>query len=324
MIGSSDETGLPIFNRIVIFTCSFVLTVALPYAWWIEFQKRGVNVSTAFLLPVFFVMGRAGCWFSLFFRNRSTAELAEEKNAFPDADEPEIDADALVYHFSNGTRPASLYVDDVNRLIHFRNCFAPRELLSSAVSWFTCSFDDLRGVHVFRYRGGESLTVVTQTGKALIPRTHKNYSEVRGFLKELKPLADPGFDTDHPMMPIVYAGAALLGLAVAFLAMPIGANEAMVGLTALAGGFVGVVVAYVIVSIFDRKLKIGLVQPIGFGVVGLLVGVVLSQLFGAAVRWEQSVILSTIAVCGVLGLCFGVFRQRRTHRRASQSANAVE
>ena len=315
------DTDFPLFNRIVVFVMSLAAVIVIPIGVVHEIrQDSQVDAVQAFLFLVFFAFGCCCVWLSLFWKNRTPEQLAEEQS-FPSAEQPDIPADALVYRFSNGMKSAAIHVDTAGRLIHFHNCHIPRRILASAAEWFSCSVDDVQAAHVFRYRG-ESLTVVTSSGKAWIPATAAGYTELRDTIKELVPFARPGFSTDHQMMGMVYVCGALVGLFAGVLLTPRNSADSTLGLFVLAGAFLGVAGSYGLVWAADRYLKAGLAQPIGFGVFGAMIGLGVSQSLTPLIGWNVFP-MAAITVSGtVAGAWFGVRKQSREQRSTAVSDRA--
>lgn len=314
------QTTLPLFNRIVVLVMSLMAVIIIPVGVIQEFrQNDGLDVVQGFLFLVFFTIGCAGVWLSLFWRNCTPEELADEAS-FPSADRPEIPQDAIVYRFSNGVKPAAVYVDNASRAIHFYNCHAPRRFLASSSEWFSCGVDAILGAHVFRYRG-ESLTIVTTQGKALISATGLGYEELRDTVRELVPCSRPGFSTDHPMMGMVYLFGAIVGLFGGVLLTPRNASDATLGLFVLVGTIAGVAGSYLLVWAADRFLRKNLAQPIGFGVLGSGVGLLASRWLVPLTGWNTLVMAVFVLIGGVAGAVFGIQKQRREQGQAKPSGD---
>ncbi|MBL6705867.1 MAG: hypothetical protein ISQ06_07125 [Planctomycetaceae bacterium] len=314
------QAGFPLFNRIVVFVLSLALVIGCPIAIVQAGRKGELDAVTLFVFAVFFLIGCGCVWLSLFCRNRSPAQLAEEQS-FPSAEQPDISQDALVYRFSNGVKSAAIHVDTVGRLIHFHNCHIPRQFLASAAEWFSCDVDDVQAAHVFRYRG-ESLTVVTSSGKALIPGISPGYAELRDTVKELVPFTRPGFSTDHPMMGVVYVCGALTGMATGFLLTPRNATDSTLGLIFLVGAALGVAGSYGLVRAADRSLKADLAQPIGFATVGAMIGLGIARALTPLIGWDVMPIAAIASLGTVAGAWFGVCKQSKERRSTSVSGFA--
>jgi hypothetical protein len=314
------QTTFPLFNRIVVLVLSSAMVLGIPILVVKQIRKGdGLDVVSGLLLLVFFGVGCALMWFSLFWRHRAEKELAEEES-FPSAERPQIPEDALVYRFDNGMKSAAIFVDRGGQMFHFHNCHAPRRFLSTASKWFSCPLNEIQAAHVLRYRG-ESLTVVTKSGKALINSARPGYEELRDTIKELVPVARQGFSTDHPMMGMVYLFGALVGLFAGVMVTPRHANDATLGLFLLVGAVLGVAGSYLLVWGPDRSLKTSLVQPIGFSVLGAATGLAIANFIAPWVGWDLLPMAALVAVGVVFGGMFGIKKQSR--ERGSFQSNDV-
>ena len=59
--------------------------------------------------------------------------------------------------------------------IHFQNCHRLKSFLQAKTPWFSCSLNDVKGVHLNQYKGNASLLIVTQTGSATISSNGSNF-----------------------------------------------------------------------------------------------------------------------------------------------------
>ncbi len=276
-----------------------------------------IDFATGFVLVVFAVISAGGLWLSVTWKDRTGSELAEE-NARDSFGQPEMSESARVFHFPVMSKAGAVYLDEEAGQIHFHNCHVPRRFLAAEEEWFSCPIDEVKGVHVFRYRG-ESLTVVTATGKVVIQDFGRDFAELRDLLKELVPGTTPGFSADHPMMSMVYLGGALAGLFGGVIATPRNATDATMGLFVLGGSFLGVAGVHAVVVIADRKLKVGLAQPLGFSVTGVCAGAALAQLLGPIAGWRMPVMLGAVIIGGMSGAAFGIWNQIGSHRNQDRS-----
>lgn len=197
----------------------------------------------------------------------------------------------------------------------FHNCHTPRAFFATASEWFSCPLDQIQGAHVFRDHG-ESLTVVTLHGKALIVADGEGYTELRDTIRQLIPLTQPGFSTDHPSMGLVYLAGALLGVIAGFFLTPRAANDATLGLFVLCGAVLGTIVGYLVVWGGDRFLRTNLVLPIGFAVRGGGVGLVVSGSAGPWINWHIPSMIGLIVTGAVVGGAIGVRKQARERYRS--------
>jgi hypothetical protein len=161
---------VPLFNRVVVFVFSSAILAGLVVALSSPRFRSDLGLVTGLLLIVPVGIACFGIWISLKWRNR----VPEELEAFPAVDRPSIPDDALVCRFWTGLKAVSIAVDSDAAVIHFENCHVPRRFLATAQTWYSCPIGDVRGVHRFGYSRGESLTIVTATGKAVIPAAATN------------------------------------------------------------------------------------------------------------------------------------------------------
>ncbi len=299
----------PLFNRIVVLVISSGLLIGLVVTLATAKFRNNLDIVDGFLMAVFFSIACGGIYLSLFWRNQTAKEL-EEEHSFPSPEQPDIPERALTYMFPGIPKSGVVFVDTDDGLIHFKDCHVPRKFLSSAQAWYSCPIGDLKGVHVFRYRG-ESLTVVTPTGKALIPATGDKYPELRKTLTGLVPHSQPGFSTDHPMMGMVYVAGALLGLFAGVFLTPRNAGDSTLGLFVLTGTIFGVAGIHLLVYVADRCLKTGLAQPLGFGMIGAWIGIAISSALVGVIGWALGPMIAMAATGCVLGVGYGVWKQSR-------------
>jgi hypothetical protein len=281
-------------------------------------ENDGLDIVNAFLFIVVFAMGCAGVWAGLFWKNRSSEELAEEQ-AIPSADQPDIPDDALVFRFNNGLKSAAIHVDVAGRLIHFHNCHTPQKFLATAEEWFSCPVDDVQ-----RYSSNGPryyvpyLTVVTATGKAYVLHderwsSERGYKELRDTIQELVPFTRPRFlSSDHPMTGMVYfVFGPLVGLFAGVIVTPRNANDATLGLFVLIGTILGVASGPLMVWTCDRFLKSSLVQPIGFSVLGATIGLAIANFIAPWIGWDLLPMAAIVAAGAVFGGVFGIKKQSR-------------
>lgn len=318
----TDPSGFPLFNRIVVAVTGGGLLLGILVGLTVPGFRREIDFATGFVLLVFAVISAGGLWLSLTWKDRSGSELAEE-NARDSFGQPEMSESTRAFHFSVMSKAGAIYLDEEAGQIHFFNCHVPRRFLATEDEWFSCPLDELKGVHVFRYRG-ESLTVITALGKVVIQDSGRDFAELRDLLKELVPATTPGFSADHPMMSMVYLGGALAGLFGGVVATPRNATDSTMGLFVLGGPFLGVAGVHAMVVLADRKLKVGLAQPLGFAVTGICAGVALAQLLGPVAGWRTSVTLATVIIGGMCGAAFGIWNQLRAIRTKDDRQSCVD
>ena len=307
-----DQPDFPLFNRIVVIATSGLLLLGVLAAFAVPKVRAEMDFVNSFLIAVFAAVAGWGLWLSLTWKHRTGSELAEE-NARNSFGQPDMSEGVRVFHFPVMSKAGAVYIDEAAGLIHFRNCHVPRKFLASEEEWFSCPLDDLKGVHVFRSRV-ESVTIVTAEGKVVIPYYGRDFAELRDLLKELVPTTAPGFSADHPMMSMVYLGGALAGLFGGVVATPRNATDSTMGLFVLGGSILGVAGVHTVVVFADRKLKVGLAQPLGFGMTGVCAGIALAQLLAPLAGWRMSVPLGAIIIGGMCGAAFGIWNQTRSHQ----------
>lgn len=205
------------------------------------------------VLLVIFTIGCGLVWVSLFWRDRTQDDLAEEQS-IPGDDQPDIPDDALIHRFRNGWKSAAIYVDRSGQMVHFYNCHAPRRFLSLARGWISCPVDEILAVHVYRGRRtrSESLTVVTANGKVMCFDSDASYKPLRDTLIQLAPDVGPEFAKDHPLTHLVWGFGAASGLFAGAYQTPIHARDWTLDWYILGGMFLGAAGAYVFTWSFNR------------------------------------------------------------------------
>ncbi len=293
----------------MILVLSLGMAIGIPVGINQELQAGPTpDIAAIAVMVVFFAMACVGVWFAICWKNRSTKELEEESELV--SDKPSMSVDADVYRFSNGLKSAAVYLDHDAEVIHFHNCHVPRRFLAVTDEWFSCPFTDLRGAHIFRYRG-ESITVVTATGKALILPSGRDFNAICSVMKELVPRTQPGFSTDHPVIGMVYIFGTLAGLFLGVMLTPENASDAALGLFVLVGATAGFIASHAFVWANDRLFKTSVVQPIGFATLGGGVGLALASGLGPFLGWSTP----TLVVFVVLGLAVGAYLGLRQRAR---------
>lgn len=306
---SDSQSQFPLFNRIVVFIASILLVLGVPVVAVVSIQRNAFDPANGFVMVVFFLFGCGGTWLSLFWKNRTPQEIDEELSV-ASARQPEIAASAISCSFATPTDAAAVYLDADDGVIHFQNCHVPRRLIASASEWFTCRVDEILAVHLFRYRG-ESLTIVTPEGKAVIPESGTGYAEFRDRIRQSVPFTQPGFSTDHPMMGFVYLLGALGGLFLGFLLTPQNSSDATLGVFVLIGAFLGTVCSFVLVWSADHIWQTSIVQPLGFAVVGGSIGLFVSKWLTPWLGWNLMVVAVLSLIGGVAGVAYGAKKQQR-------------
>jgi len=299
------QTGpiFPLFNRVAVFVMSSVSLIGMAVGLANPANRNDLDIATGLFFLMFALIFSFGIWISLNWRNRGPEEMIEVLSA----DRPPIPDDAIVSSFFTGFKSALIAVDRSSAVIHFENCHVPRQFLAKAQTWFSCPISEVTAVHRFLYRG-ESLTIVTATGKALVPATATNYLKLLEFLTAIIPANKPGFATDNPMMGIVNVAGALVGLFGGVFLAPLGSNESTQWLFGLVGAFLGVAGGHLLIRLGDRWLKTGLVNPIAYSMVGFFYGLVATSMIAPFVNWNLAPMLAIVMTGGILGVVVGINR----------------
>jgi hypothetical protein len=226
--------------------------------------------------------------------------------------------DVFVCRFSTGFKSAAVVVDARESVIHFENCHVPRKNFATASAKFSCPVSDIKAVHRFTYRG-ESLTIVTATGKALVPSTATNYGRLCEYLRKAVPVNAPGFSADDPRMGFVYVAGALIGLGGGVFLTPRNSSDFTLGMFVLVGTVLGVVGGHLLVRLGDRLAGVSLVPPFVGGVFGLILGFSVSKVVAVAtegkVEWAGELALAGTVLGVLLGTAAvirAVLRKRRS------------
>ena len=127
---------------------------------------------------------------------------------------------------------ARVILDEREDRIHFFNCHVPFGLRTSAAGGFSCTTNAIIRVHDARVANlGRCLTIVTRTGKCVVPRGDSDYSSLYQRLKLVVPDNHPGYLIHDPRMqyPIgaAISGSGVLGLLAGCWMTPMGANDTM-------------------------------------------------------------------------------------------------
>ncbi|QDU40854.1 hypothetical protein Mal4_52170 [Maioricimonas rarisocia] len=315
----SNDATFPLVNRAAVFLLSLSMFAGAVAAFVMPQNPGGLDLVNAILWIVFGLFGAGGLWLSLFWRPKTAEELALER-VLPVPDRPEFGSDAIHYVGQVGLKTVEVILDWKSRAIHFRDCHVPRGFLTSAQPWFSCSVDELKGVHVFAHERSTTLTIVTAEGRAEIPSTGDGFPELHAELNELVPGTRPGFSADHPMMGVAYVAGAVVGLFAGVLLAPRGADDGTLGVCMLVGAFVGVVAVRLAVWVGDRYFNTGLTQPLGYGMYGAMGGVSVSAALPALVGWNLVWLVVPVVAGTVLGVLFGFVKQSREMVRDTDGA----
>lgn len=305
----SQNSGIPfpLPNRIIVGISSLGLIALAVYFTVEKAQQNQLNAVNIFLALAFGGLGVGGILLSVAWKNRSRSDIAEELDAESPA-HPEIADDCVTYLYSTGLQPAAVYLDIEGNQIHFRNCLVPRRFLASAEEWSSCEITQLLAVYRFRYRG-ETLTIVTEHGKAVIPSGGEGYAELRDALMSTAPENDPRGSRDHPLVSTVYLGGILAGGVCGVLTTPQRAGGDTLGLFVLLGAIVGAVATFGVVQ-YAAQRKIDVVRPAGFGVFGCLIGIFLaSTVLNPVFQQNGTAVAVFLAFTALVGVIAGVVTQ---------------
>lgn len=297
MSESTEKSAISLFQRIGCGICG--LTFFGLAGWVIAVQKRAeLDVFTVLFPLVMIAAGGFLLWASFFYRPPSRTELELlDTSLLPDRSD-----DALICRFTwFGSRVRLAMADFGKKQIYFRNCHTPRKFLAVAQDEFSCSFAELVAVYRYQFRG-DSLTIVTTQGKALVPSTATDYEQLCARLPSCVPPNPPVVDTENPLVGIVYVAGALVGL---FLGLVITPQNASAGLTALcmaAGAGTTIFPCHLAIVYANRIWKRSVVPVLAAGIACAFVGAYVGSL--VASKFDGSV--WPLVAGGVFGGAAGV------------------
>jgi hypothetical protein len=246
-------------------------------------SRAEVDILSGFLLVVFACISCVAIWFSLFYRELTPRELADEAE-LSSGDGPRIPPDAPACRFSNFGKAAGVFIETTAERIHFQNCHIPRGFLTSQDSWFSCPISDVKAVHTTRLRTGRSnghpgflvidaidslengnrpyngiLIIITRVGTVRISSHLVDYSELHRTLLSLVPRNSPGFLLHHPAMVnmhvMIMIVSTLLGLFLGWQQTPPDSSDSTLGLYLLVGTTLGLCGSIVLWAAGDRMLQ---------------------------------------------------------------------
>ena len=320
---SKFKSDFPPVGRIVVLLLCSSLIIGICVQIASPKFRQELDIANVFVYFVCVMISCFGIWLSLFAKKYTLDELAAMKTVSTPKF-PEVSEHAIECRFQVFNKTAAIFLDTVSGQIYFEGCHVPRKLLTSTQSWYSCPITDVKATHmcrneVFRNEGkrmrfsregeDQSLFIVTASGTASIPSSANNFAQLRDKLKEIVPYNQPGFSIDHPMMSMVYLAGAVFGLFAGWALTPNSASDSTLGLFVLCGAILGVATGHVLVLIADRNLKIGLTQPIGFGTVGAIVGLVVHRPFAPIVGWNAG--MAYMVVGSLIGCVFGIIMHNR-------------
>jgi len=306
----SNTSEFPLFNRIVVFAISLITIIAIPLEFWHEYKSQEkIDLVNNILLLIFFLISCFGMWFSLKWKS-STNLNREEASDLEKAIKARCSNETFTYRFMIGLKQSAVHLDPTNQKIIFFNCHVPRRFLSMTSECFECSLDMIHAVHLFRYRG-ESLTVVTNVGRAVIPMNEPASCNIKNKLLEIAPSNKAGFSADHPMMGLVYVLGALTGLFTGVYATPPQADPSTLSLFLIIGSVIGVAIAYLIVWIGDRWIQVNLAKQIGYLTLGGGAGLTLSELTAVLHGINMMITITLMLIGALLGLAYSILFTKR-------------
>lgn len=166
----------------------------------------------------------------------------------------------LEFQFLLRDSSARLILDTQENRVCFLNCHVPFGLLTSAEEEFSCPTDSIMRVHDAPVANlGMCLTIVTRTGRCVVPRGDGDYSNLYQRLKLLTPCNHPGFLIHDPRMQypigIVISGSGVLGLLAGCWAVPMGASNTTLYLFGGLGATFGIAISLLGLWSLDRCLQ---------------------------------------------------------------------
>ena len=231
------------------------------------------------------------------------------------------DPNIVVSEFRVWRRTKRVTADLKNKTVCFENCHTPRKLLATVESNFTCPISEILETHELTHKGRTTLTIVTSSGRALIPEGATNFRQMKDLLSGISKITPGGPAIDHPMMAFVYLLGALIGLAAGPLIVAgIGrlidpdftlGSTGLIALLMFLGAAVGVVVLWLTINTVDRVWSVSFVLPIGFGMLGVTVGLSLAGLIAPWIGWSGLLSIALPLTGGAAGIAFGVFKEKK-------------
>jgi hypothetical protein len=199
-----------------------------------------------------------GCVYLLFaaiarqFQNAAMKRNQQEADVRGAIGSPSFSENALIYRDVDWIgKPVSVIVDQDSEKIHFQNCHRPKRFLPAKKHpWFSCSLNDLRGVHVNSYKGGSSLFIVTQTGSATVSSSGSNFEILKEKLPTLLRQGQQCFNSENPFLGNLYAIAMSVGVFISLpLALSANVSSGVAVLAMFIGGGIGFGIARALVAL---------------------------------------------------------------------------
>lgn len=198
-------------------------------------------------------------------------------------------------------RKRAVTVDRVSGIIEFRHCHVARQSLVFARTqpYFACSTADLRAVHFTPHFKNTLafLTVVTTTGKAIVPDTGTHFATLRDWFTETVPTNDPEFATDNPLIAFAYVFVGMVSFfTAAFLSE--GAGNAVMFVAAVFGAVFGVIGTHLLVHFGGRLVR----TDITYGMIGIVPGLAISAALGLFIGWNTALSVGIVLTGALIGV----------------------
>lgn len=168
---------------------------------------------------------------------------------------PSFSENAIIYRDVDWIgKPVSVIVDQDSEKIHFQNCHRLKSFLPAKNRpWFSCTLNDLRGVHANNYKGNSSLFIVTQTGSATVSSSGSNFEILKEKLPTLLRHGQQCFNSEFYYrffgLGILYAIAMMAGVFISLLALSANVSSGVTVLAMFIGGSIGLGIARALVAL---------------------------------------------------------------------------
>ena len=226
----------------------------------------------------------------------------------------------VVCEFPRGSEQGRVTVDLVEKKVHFQNCHTPEKPLATAEAEFSCELADVLDVHEYTYPGSETLTIVTSSGTAVVPRLATHYAQLKELLGSVANITPAGRAVNNPAMHWVYALGALLGLMPPLLwvlnnpLMPF--HLGVLALIATFTAICGAVLIRIVVVIFDRIFHLNITLSLSLGTMCMTIGMGCSNSLArnAWISWSGSMWLVVPGIAFLVGFLLGIPAMRKSAR----------
>lgn len=184
----------------------------------------------------------------------SPSQVNQQEIASGQSATPTFSPNSLVCRYAGWMgKPVSVIVDRDAGMIHFQNCHTPRKFwVLSAQPWFSCRFRDLVAAHPFSHKGHRSLTIVTQSGKALVSENASNYDSLCQAMTKSIPEGGRAITADHPALPVLHVFVAIGGFFLGLSIAPKGISDVSFGLLLVGSAFACVMIVQMAVKLLTR------------------------------------------------------------------------